>query len=106
MIPHIPNQRQHAANARTPFDDLVDYIEENKGQDLQTAPELDPQFANLLDYATNPTDKLTNVDKCLAIRTHGVSDISTASVEMNAVSAKNTRCKDPAYHFILSWPEH
>ena len=25
---------------------------------------------------------------------------------MNAVAAQNTRCKAPAFHFILTWPEH
>ena len=106
MIPHVPRQRQHPVNARRPFDDLVDYIEENKEHDLQQSPDIDPQFGNLLDYAANPLDKITNVAKCLAVRTHGVLDISTAALEMAAVSSKNARCKDPAFHFILSWPEH
>ena len=43
--------------------------------------------------------------KCVAVETHGVADISTAIIEMNAVASKNRRVKDPAYHFILSWPE-
>lgn len=44
--------------------------------------------------------------KCIAVETHGVTHLVTAIAEMNAVAAKNTRVKDPAYHFILSWPEH
>ncbi|WP_174891600.1 TraI/MobA(P) family conjugative relaxase, partial [Candidatus Hamiltonella defensa] len=31
--------------------------------------------------------------------------VATAAVEMQAVALKNTRCKDPVYHFFLSWPE-
>ncbi|WP_174891675.1 relaxase/mobilization nuclease domain-containing protein, partial [Candidatus Williamhamiltonella defendens] len=31
--------------------------------------------------------------------------VATAAVEMEAVALKNTRCKDPVYHFFLSWPE-
>ncbi|CNB82165.1 TraI/MobA(P) family conjugative relaxase [Yersinia similis] len=31
--------------------------------------------------------------------------VATAAVEMQAVALQNTRCKDPVYHFILSWPE-
>ena len=106
MIPHVPRQRQHSINASKPFDDLVDYIEENKDKERKPKLETDILFSDLLDYATNPSDKLTNTDKCLAIRTHGISDISAASIEMNSVAAKNTRCNAPAYHFILSWPEH
>lgn len=30
----------------------------------------------------------------------------TAAAEMNLVAAQNSRCKDPVYHFILSWQEH
>jgi len=31
--------------------------------------------------------------------------VATAAVEMQAVALKNPRCKDPVYHFFLSWPE-
>lgn len=30
----------------------------------------------------------------------------TAAAEMNLVAAQNRHCKDPVYHFILSWQEH
>lgn len=30
---------------------------------------------------------------------------ATAASEMNIVAGANTRCKDPVYHYILSWPE-
>lgn len=32
--------------------------------------------------------------------------LETAAAEMNLVARGNTRCKDPVYHFILSWQEH
>lgn len=104
MIPHIPNQRQSKTNVTKPFNELVSYIEENKGQEKQHP--LSTDFENILNYATAPQDKATNEEKCIAIRTHGIADLSTAATEMNAVSARNTRCKDPAFHLILSWPEH
>lgn len=44
--------------------------------------------------------------KCIAVEVHGVAHLATATAEMNAVAARNPRVKDPAYHFILSWPEH
>ena len=104
MIPCILPQRQHKTNATTPFNDLVAYIEENKGQEKRYA--LSNKFSDILNYSTAFIDKTSNKEKCIAIRTHGVADIATASIEMNAVAVNNTRCKDPAYHFILSWPEH
>ena len=115
MIPHIPEQRKFAHNTAKPFDDLVSYIEGEKeleqGQAIENSErqqplELSSQFSDLLNYATSPTDKDTKAEKCIAIRTHGVTSIKTASKEMNAVARENTRCQDPAYHFILSWPEH
>lgn len=30
--------------------------------------------------------------------------LATASAEMNMLARQNRRCKDPIYHFILSWP--
>lgn len=112
MIPHIPNQRQNKKSSK-PFDDLVSYIEEAKEKDVrqpQNAKDplhpVDEPFGDILEYTTNPKDSLTSEDKCIAMRTHGITNISTASIEMNAVAAKNARCKSPAYHFILSWPEH
>lgn len=115
MIPNIPTQRKFKAVVGKPFDALIAYIEGGKEQQqgigLEKQPgqqriELSSKFDDILNYATSPLDKNENIEKCIAIRTHGVKSIATASSEMNAVSLKNTRCKDPAYHFILSWPEH
>ena len=115
MIPRIPQQRKFANNDSKPFNDLISYIEGEDEIELGTVPEAElvahqnlqsSKFNDLLNYATNPTDKNTKADKCIAIRTHGVANLKAASSEMNAVALRNTRCKDPAYHFILSWPEH
>ena len=103
MIPHIPAQRQQKLTASKPFNDLVSYVVENKHKALHLSSN---KFSDILNYSTNVLDKQTNEEKCIAVRTHGVADISTASIQMNAVSSQNTRCVDPTFHFILSWPEH
>lgn len=103
MIPHIPAQRQQKLTASKPFNDLVSYVVENKHKALHLSSN---KFKDILNYSTSSLDKQTNNEKCIAVRTHGVADISTASIQMNAVSSKNTRCVDPTFHFILSWPEH
>ena len=103
MIPHIPAQRQQKLSASKPFSDLVNYVIENKHKTLHLYSN---KFSDILNYSTNSLDKQTNEEKCIAIRTHGIADITTASIQMNAVSSQNTRCVDPTFHFILSWPEH
>ena len=103
MIPHIPAQRQQKLTASKPFNDLVNYVVENKHKALHLSSN---KFSDILNYSTNAFDKRTNEEKCIAIRLHGIADISTASIQMNAVSSQNTRCVDPTFHFILSWPEH
>lgn len=106
MIPHIPEQRKFKVSAAKPFDDLVAYIEAGQDQSLEPLRQLVSDFANVIDYATTPMDDKSGDEKCLAIRTHGVTGIATAGLEMNTVAQKNTRCQDPVYHIILSWPEH
>ncbi|MGV8954983.1 MAG: TraI/MobA(P) family conjugative relaxase [Cypionkella sp.] len=106
MIPHVPEQRQFKSNAAKPFNDLVAYVEAGKEQEQGPSQELSNQFDDILNYSTAAIDTSTKAEKCLAIRTQGVYGISTASAEMNAIAKKNRRCEDPAYHIILSWPEH
>ena len=103
MIPHIPAQRQQKLSVSKPFNDLVNYVIESKLKSLHLSSN---KFCDILNYSTNALDKRTNEEKCIAVRTHGVADISTASIQMGAVSSQNTRCVDPTFHFILSWPEH
>jgi hypothetical protein len=120
MVPIIPSQRNHLTNSAKPFDDLNKYVEGEIAKEREMAkaqgqggPQLElswvpetSKFDELLKYTTAKVDKDTKAEKCIAIMTNGVHDISSASAEMNAVAAKNTRVKAPAYHFILSWPEH
>lgn len=115
MIPHIPNQRNFKSKTKGAFDDLNAYIEGDLQQEVGRAqgPErvtretVTNNFDDIVNYATASTDKDTKAEKCIAIRTSGiVGGIETATVEMNTVARKNHRCKDPAYHIILSWPEH
>lgn len=51
---------------------------------------------------------------CLGITGHGEGSVlhiglqnlyspTSAAIEMEALATENTRCKDPAFHFILSW---
>ena len=55
-------------------------------------------------------------DYCLGVTGHGAGSVlhvgmqnfsspDTAFVEMEALATENVRCKDPAFHFILSWRE-
>ena len=106
MIPHIPVQRKFKVSAAKPFDDLVAYIEAAPDQSVEQLCQLGHDFANVIDYAITPTDNNSGAEKCIAIRTHGVTGMATARLEMNTVAQKNTRCLDPVYHIILSWPEH
>lgn len=126
MIPIIPKQREHPSKSSKAFYDLLAYIAGEKekrtgrspSDDQEQASPGDPfaelklrrtqsgEFEHLIDYATAKLDPDMQGEKCVAIRTHRVSDMTTAAAEMNAVARENTRCNDPAYHFILSWPEH
>lgn len=129
VVPVIPKQRQHKPTATKRFNSLINYLQGEQAQEksqlqtLQDQQELwsegmqepalpsyrpgEPnEFSDILDYATAPVDTAIAGEKCIGIRTHGVIGIDTASAEMNAVARMNTRCADPVYHFILSWPEH
>lgn len=84
-------------------------IFEKKPEDLKEPAliNLEPlEFSDIINYTTSPKDALTSEDKCIGIKTHGVADIASAEIEMNAIASQNRRCKSPAYHFILSWPDH
>ena len=88
MIPHIPAQRKFKASAAKPFNDLVAYIEAGNDQSPEPRRQLSGDFSNVIDYATAPTDQKSSAEKCIAIRTHGVTGIATASLEMNTVAQK------------------
>jgi hypothetical protein len=106
MIVRIPGQRKFKTNAGRPFNDLVTYLEAQKEPGQERLQERSSLFDDILNYTTDAVDKSSYAHKCIAMRTSCVNGLVTASLEMNAVAKKNTRCTDPAYHFILSWPEH
>ena len=106
MLPIIPDQRKSTVAISKQFNDLVAYCQNSQQTEKLFAVSQSQKFGDILNYTTQQQDKRCNVEKCIAVRTHGVLDISTATIEMNAVAAKNTRCKAPAFHFILTWPEH
>lgn len=74
------------------FDRLVDYIDRNNNAVTQTP---------VKEFADGRSQVLSGSVAC---ETNCFS-LDTASAEMNIVAAQNTRCVDPVYHFILSWPE-
>ena len=102
MVPAVLPSRQHK-NVRKPFNELVSYIE--CAISLDQFNEVSGSFQNIVDYMASSVDTATSEDKCVAVRLHGVGSLSTAALEMNAVSRQNKRCDSPSYHFILSWPE-
>lgn len=106
MLPIIPDQRKSRVSSSKQFNDLVAYCQNNKQTEKLHAISKEQKFEDILNYTTSQQDRSRKVEKCLAVRTHGVLDIATATIEMNAVAAKNIRCKAPAFHFILTWPEH
>ena len=106
MLPIIPAQRKSSVTISKQFNDLVAYCQNSQQTEKLFAVSQTQKFGDILNYTTQQQDKRSNVEKCIAVRTHGVLDISTATMEMNAVAAKNTRCKAPAFHFILTWPEN
>ncbi len=106
MIPHIPKQRQFKTKAGKSFNDLVAYIEADNQPGQERQQERSSLFDDILNYTTDTVDKNSDIEKCIAMQTSGINGLATASIEMNALAKKNTRCQDPAYHIILSWPEH
>lgn len=106
MIPHIPKQRQFKTKAGKSFNDLVAYIEADNQPGQERQQERSSLFDDILNYTTDTVDKNSDTEKCIAMQTSGINGLATASIEMNALAKKNTRCQDPAYHIILSWPEH
>ena len=41
-----------------------------------------------------------------AVWVFNVMSPQTCAIEMESVASKSTRCKDPAYHFMISWPKN
>lgn len=100
MIPHVLEIRQ-SEKGNKPFSDLLGQAEMAK---LHLR---DPRciFDDTLSFYP-AAGAAHEQEKCIAARTHDVLGIATAAIEMNAVATRNTRCRGPAFHFILSWPAH
>ncbi|NHB98207.1 TraI/MobA(P) family conjugative relaxase [Photorhabdus stackebrandtii] len=73
------------------FNHLVNYISRNGESDIQQIMHTD-----LNGYTQILFDGVMCETNCFSI--------ATASVEMNVVALQNTRCKDPVFHYFLSWP--
>ena len=56
-------------------------------------------FESGVEYATAP-------EKAAWIHLRGVLSLETAWLEMEAVAALSTRCKDPVYHLIVAYAKH
>jgi hypothetical protein len=102
LIPHVPTKRQYKSGEGKPFSNLTSNIPEV--EILQKMHQLSSTFDFIQTYV-DPLYKTIDGKVCIAIRTNGVIDITTATIEMNAVSSRNKRCVDPLFSFILSWPE-
>lgn len=124
MIGRIPPKRR---DGKSSFLKLVSYVvirDEDK-PDMPLEPEhpdwrrpksTDDLFNRLVDYVIRSGDEgamhTLNIDDDgrqrvlfdgVLCETNNFS-LATAAVEMNAVALQNTRCKDPVFHYILSWP--
>ena len=60
-------------------------------------------FRDLTDYVRGVTGHAKGA--VLYVGTQYLDSPETAAVEMEALAIENTRCKAPAFHFILSWRE-
>lgn len=73
------------------FNDLVEYATRN------SLPDADNIIATFPDGRQQARfDKVVCETNCFSL--------ATAATEMNMVASQNTRCMDPVYHAILSWP--
>ena len=105
MIPIVLDKRKSKIRSGQVFNKLLSYIQGSIDQSELFKAFENQKFEEILNYTTCPIDESSSQEKCIAIRTHGITDISSASIEMNAVAARNTRCEDPAFHFVITWPE-
>lgn len=104
MIVKVPPKRR---DGKTSFARLLDYMTAGI-----TALGIDPRkisFDTLTQYIT--AESVLNeigdqVEKTIAVEIGNLSSLKNAATEMWAVSQRNTRCEDPVFHYILSWPEH
>ena len=105
MIPVILKKKSSNRRPAKPFNRLITYVVANENLDSLAANNPKQKFTQLLNYVTDQHDLNSGLDKCVAVRCHGITDIRFAAVEMNAVALQNTRCNSPVLHIVLSWHE-
>lgn len=106
MLPIILEKRKSRVRSNQAFNKLIAYVEGGPSASQYQPISQHQKFEDILNYTTQQRTRTFVREKCIAIRTNGVTDITSAAIEMNAVAARNTRCVDPAFHFVLTWPEH
>lgn len=105
MLPIIPDQRKFDSGRTERFNDLIKYIQTEvhiSRNELQNQND----FSNVLNYALATSENFLEKEKCIAVQLRNLVSITSAVREMNHTALQNPLCKDPVYHFILSWPEH
>jgi hypothetical protein len=75
----------------------VDYITEHTHQRAVAAA--GATFEGGVMYASAP-------EKAAWVHLRGVTSVETAAIEMEAVAALSTRCRDPVYHLIIAYAKH
>lgn len=109
----IVKEAPRRKDGKSSFTKLVNYVtdtfDKSKEKDLEQE-RAQPGFGRLVSYMAadlGPGADLSpeGDEKTLAVQTHRLSSLETASKEMRATAAKG-RSKDPVIHWIMSWPEH
>lgn len=91
LSPERPFVRKSRSEGKI-FNDLVGYATRNALPDSQDVIATFPDGRQQV-----RCDKVICETNCFSL--------ATASTEMDMVAVQNTRCNDPVYHAILSWPE-
>jgi hypothetical protein len=86
------------ARARTrTFAVGIDYVTEHTHQRAVAAA--GATFEGGVTYASAP-------EKAAWVHLRGVTSVETAALEMEAVAALSSRCRDPVYHLIIAYAKH
>jgi hypothetical protein len=75
----------------------IDYITEHTHQRAVAAA--GHSFEGGVAYASSP-------EKAAWVHLRGVMSVDTAAIEMEAVAALSSRCRDPVYHLIIAYAKH
>lgn len=75
----------------------IDYVTEHTHQRAVAAA--GHSFEGGVAYASSP-------EKAAWVHTRGVMSVETAAIEMEAVAALSSRCRDPVYHLIIAYAKH